>query len=78
MLDPKMTDPSPLVITLPRESAENGPIYREGAHPMRHGSAAGRKHRRFTMTELERALLWMLVCYEGMKLFMKLVTFFVL
>jgi hypothetical protein len=45
---------------------------------MRHGSAAGRKHRRFTMTELERALLWMLVCYEGMKLFMKLVTFFVL
>ena len=45
---------------------------------MRHGPEAGRKHRRFTMTELERALLWMLVCYEGMKLFMKLVTFFVL
>ena len=45
---------------------------------MRHGPEADRKHRRFTMTELERALLWMLVFYEGIKLFMKLVTFFVL
>jgi hypothetical protein len=73
-----MTEPSPSVITLPREAAENGPIYRAKAHPMRHEPEAGRKHRRFTMTELERALLWILVCYEGMKLFMKLVTFFVL
>jgi len=73
-----MTEPSSVVITLPREAAENGPIYRGRAHPMQHGPEAGRHHLRFSMTGLERALLWLLVCYEGMKLFMKLVAFFVL
>ena len=77
-MNPKMTEPNPFVITLPREAAENGPIYRESAHSMRYGPEAGRKHLRFTMTELERALLWILVCYEGMKLFMKIISFFVL
>ena len=73
-----MTEPSPFVITLPREAAENSPIHRGRAHPILHNSRAGRHQPLITMTALERTLLWILVCYEGLKLLWKGIYFLVL
>ncbi len=73
--DQKMTEPNTLEVTLPHKAAENSAIHRGRSHPIMHGSTRGRRHRSIPMTELERALLWMLVCYEGLNLLVKIFSF---
>ena len=70
-----MTEPNTLEVTLPREAAEPSAIHRGRSHPTMHGSPRGRRHRSIAMTELERLLLWILVCYEGLKLLMQIFLF---
>ena len=68
----KMAEPNTLEVTLPHEAAENSAIHRGRSQPIMHGSTRGRRHRSLPMTELERLLLWILVCYEGLKLLVKI------
>ena len=70
-----MTEPNSLEVTLPREAAENSAIHRGRSHPIMHGPTRGRRHRSIPMTELERLLLWILVCYEGLTLLVKILSF---
>ena len=72
ILGQKMTEPNTIEVTLPREAAENSAIHRGRSHPIMHGSTRGRRHRSISMTELERLLLWILVCYEGLNLLVKI------
>jgi hypothetical protein len=68
----KMTEPNTLEVTLPREAAENNAIHAGRSHPIMHVSTRSRRHRSIPMTELERLLLWILVCYEGLNLLVKI------
>ena len=70
-----MTEPNTLEVTLSHKAAEKSSIHRGRSHPIMHGSTRGRRHRSIPMTELERALLWMLVCYEGLNLLVKIFSF---
>jgi hypothetical protein len=72
IVDKKMTEPNTLEVTLPREAAENNAIHAGRSHPIMQGYTRGRRHRSIQMTELERALLWILVCYEGLNLLVKI------
>ena len=71
-----MTDPNIVEIIPPREPAENSAIYGGRCHPIMHGPSRGRRRRSIPMTELERLLLWLLVCYEGLKLLMNILVSF--
>ena len=75
ILGQKMTEPNTLEVTLPREAAENTAIHRGRSQPIMHGPARSRRHRSMPMTELERLLLWILVCYEGLNLLVKIFSF---
>ena len=75
ILGQHMTEPNTLQVTLAREAADNDAVHRGRSYPIMHGLTRSRRHRSIPMTELERALLWIIVCYEGLNLLLKIFSF---